>query len=90
MFLQVTKANVDKYKPHKMIPHCELSAEFESPTAETRVTPLRYRIKLLGAKEPYNMFTIKPPLSGMGNVAYNSSVGQSSSTKRTQQSTSGV
>ena len=81
----MTKSNVDKYKPHKMIPHCELSAEFESPTAETRVTPLRYQIKLLGAKEPYNMFTIKPPLPGMGNVTYRSSVGQSSSTKRSLQ-----
>ena len=44
-----------------MIPHCELSAEFESNTAEARVIPLRYQVKLLGAKEPYNMFTIKPP-----------------------------
>ena len=57
----MTKSNVDKYKPRKMIPHCELSAEFESPTAETRVTRLLYQVKLLGAKEPYNMVTIKPP-----------------------------
>ena len=86
----MTKSNVDKYKPHKMIPHCELSADFKSASFETTVTPLCYQVKLLGAKEPYNMFTIKPPLSGMGNVTYRSSVGQSLSTKRTQQSTSGV
>ena len=80
--IQVTKASVDNYKPRKLIPHCELSAEFESDIAEPRVTPLRYQLKLLGAKEPYNMFTIKPPLTGIGNVTHRSSLDESLPTKR--------
>ena len=75
---QISKKHVDSYKPHKRIPHCELSAEFKS---EVGFSPLCYQVKLLGAKEPYNMFTIKPPLTGMGNT-HRSSLGQSSSTKR--------
>ena len=71
-----------------MIPHCELSAEFESDTAEARVTPLRYQVKLLGAKEPHNMFTIKPPLTGIGHIAHHSSLGGSSPTKRPLQMSS--
>ena len=59
--LQVSKKHVDSYQPHKRIPHCELLAEFESATAETRVTPLCHRVKLLGAKQPYNMLILKPP-----------------------------
>ena len=66
-----------------MIPHCELSAEFRSVTSEAAgVTPLCYQISLLGAREPYNMFTIKPPLTGIGHVAHHSSLGRSSPTKR--------
>ena len=49
---------VDSFEPGTLIPHCELSADFES---EFKVAPLRYQVKLLGAKKPHNMFTIKPP-----------------------------
>ena len=60
-----------------MIPHCELSAEFES---EAKVAPLRYQLKLIGAKEPYNMFTIKPPLTGIRKVTHRSPLSDMSST----------
>ena len=45
-----------------MIPSCQLNAMFglfEAPSESTKkVPPLRYCVKLLGAKKPYDMFTI--------------------------------
>ena len=54
--IQVTKKHVDNYKPGRRIPRCQLSARF---TSEIQVvTPLEHQVRLLGAKEPYDMFAI--------------------------------
>ena len=74
VFLQVTKKYVDNYQPGKWIPSCQLSADIEYDSAEIKVVPFRYRVKLLGAKEPHNTFTIKPPPSSVKHgVAHHSS-----------------
>ena len=69
------KRNVDNYQSGQWIPSCELNAEFELSSTDTKPVPLRYRVNLLGAKEPHNMFTIKPPTAG---VTHHSATGQSS------------
>ena len=70
----MTKKHVDNYLPGKRIPNCQLSADLEDDSTEVKVVPFRYRIKLLGAKEPYNKFTIKPPASSIRHdVAHHSS-----------------
>ena len=63
--LQVTKKHVDNYQPGKRIPSCQLLAEYDF--AGVKVVPLRYRVKLLGAKEPHDMFTftVTPPSSSV-------------------------
>ena len=43
-----------------MIPNCQLSAEFSSSIGR-EVPSLKHRVKLLGAKDPYDTFLIKPP-----------------------------
>ena len=43
-----------------MIPNCQLSAEFLSSTGQ-EVPSLQHHVKLLGAKDPYDVFLIKPP-----------------------------
>ena len=59
---QIIKKKVDNFEPGKMIPSCQLNAMFglfEAPSESTeKVPPLRYCVKLLGAKKPYDMFTI--------------------------------
>ena len=61
--------DVDNYEPGKnMIPSCQLSAEFLSPTKGEKIPSLVYSVKLLGAKEPYNMFLIKSLTTFIGVV----------------------
>ena len=55
--LQVIKRNVDSFEPGKMIPNCQLSAEFSS-SAGQKVPSLKHRVKLLGAKDPFDTFLI--------------------------------
>lgn len=49
------KSVVDKFKPGKGIPHCQLLARVVDPSKRE---PLQYLVNLEGAKEPYNVFTI--------------------------------
>ena len=62
--IQITKKHVDNYNPSKIIPKCQLSADFMPGTGQRDIPMLQYRVKLIGAKEPHNMFVIKPPVSG--------------------------
>ena len=55
MHPQIIKKKVDNFQPGKMIPKCELNVSFTWSEP-----PLRYCVKLLGAKKPYNMFNIIP------------------------------
>ena len=61
---QIVKKHVDSYNPPKIIPKCQLSADFMSGTAQRDIPMFKYPVKLIGAKEPHNMFVIKPPVSG--------------------------
>ena len=64
----MTKRHVDSYKPGKRIPSCQLSAYFKYDSAGVKVVPFVYRVKLLGARKPHNMFTftiIPPPPSSI-------------------------
>ena len=45
-----------------MIPKCQLSADFIKPIEDGKVPMLLHHVNLIGAKEPYNTFVIKPPL----------------------------
>ena len=55
----MTKKYVDSYQPGKWIPSCQLSADHERDSTEDKVVP--FLLKLIGAKKPYNKFTIKLP-----------------------------
>ena len=70
----MTKRHVDNYQPGKSIPSCQLSADLEDGSTKIKVVPFHYRIKLLGAKKPHNVFIIKPPPShGRRGMAHHSS-----------------
>jgi len=55
MFLQITKEDVDSYKPKQRIPSCQLRAEW---TEQSQPLQLTHKVILEGAKEPYNYFRI--------------------------------
>ena len=56
---QIIKKKVDNFKPGQMIPSCQLNATIVS-VQTSKVPSLEYCVKLLGAKKPYDMFTIIP------------------------------
>ena len=62
--IQIVKKHVDSYYPPKIIPKCQLSADFMSGTGQRDIPMFQYQVKLIGAKEPQNMLVIKPPVSG--------------------------
>ena len=55
------KRHVDKFEPGKMIPKCQLSADFIKPIGDEKIPMLLHHVNLIGAKEPHNTFVIKPP-----------------------------
>ena len=65
--LQVIKRNVDNYKRGKLIPKFHLNATYSDTTCRGESIPsLDYQADLIGAKKPYNTFTInKRPASGV-------------------------
>ena len=54
--LQIIKKHVDMFKPGQRIPHCHLKAEVTSKGEKT-VSKLFHQVKLVGAKEPFNVVT---------------------------------
>ena len=64
MYMEVMKRHVDTYQPGKRIPSCQLSAVFM--LAEDKKVPLlQHQVKLVGAKEPFNVIAIElPTMSG--------------------------
>ena len=59
--LQITKEYIDRYKPGKMIPYCQLSADFESKASCKGEIPLLFcHVDVIGARKP-RKFAIKPP-----------------------------
>ena len=50
------KKHVDQFKPGQRIPHCHLKAEVTSKHKKT-VSKLFHQVRLVGAKEPFNVVT---------------------------------
>ena len=68
--MQVLKKHVDSYKPGRRIPRCQLSAMFVESDKQN-IPPLQYQVKLIGAKDPYNVVVIEPPIpSGIFTLSY--------------------
>ena len=64
MYVQIMKKYVDVYCPGKIIPKVQLVADFIAGSGQRDIPMFRYRVKLIGAKEPHNMLTIWPTISG--------------------------
>ena len=60
-FIQITKCQVDQFVPGRRVPSCQLNVKRIGQQAEQSVD-LVHRVELLGAKEPFNFFSIQPPL----------------------------
>ena len=56
------KRQVDSYEQGKLIPKCQFSAKVNIKE-EDDIPPLEHRVKLIGAKFPFNtmLFNINPP-----------------------------
>ena len=57
--IQITKRQVDRFVPGRRVPSCQLYVKWtgqQEPPVE-----LAHRVKLLGAKKPFNFFLIRPP-----------------------------
>ena len=52
---QITREQVDDFKPGCRIPSCQLKVKW---TSTEEPTDLIHTVKLLGAKEPFNFFSI--------------------------------
>ena len=75
MNLQVVKRNVDSFEVGKMIPSCQLTADFFGKEASS----LKHCVKLVGAEKPYDQFLIKPPADIIAIVAVSGECGSSPS-----------
>ena len=60
----MTKKYVDNFIGGKMIPHCQLNAEFEFSEMAKKVSSLKHQVNLSGAKYPHNIFIIDLPAKG--------------------------
>ena len=56
---QITKRQVDTFVPGRRVPSCQLCVEWAGQQKEP--LKLAHRVELLGAKEPFNFFLIRPP-----------------------------
>ena len=50
--------DADNFKPPHHIPGCELIVEWDPRDQDQQLVPLRYRVNLIGAKEPCNFFNL--------------------------------
>ena len=64
LYMEVMKKHVDNHQSGQWIPGCQLSAVF-TLAEDKRIPLLQYQVKLIGAKEPFNMMAIElPSVSG--------------------------
>ena len=61
---QVTKKQVDNFREGKLTPCCQLLAEFETYGEEKKISKLKHRVNLKGAKYPNDVFVINLPARG--------------------------
>ena len=62
-YMEVLKKHVDNFLPGRRIPKCLLSAVADE---DKKTPPLQYQVKLIGAKEPFNIMAIElPSISGI-------------------------
>ena len=64
---QVTKQQVDSYKPGKLPPCCQLHITKISLGTMILAT-VYHKVKLIGAKRPHDVFTIVLPLQGTDEI----------------------
>ena len=56
---QITKHQVDRFVPGRRVPSCQLYVKWTGQ--QQQPVELVHRVELLGAKEPFNFFLIRPP-----------------------------
>ena len=56
---QITKRQVDRFEPGRRVPSCQLYVKWTGH--QEQPVELAHRVKLLGAKKPFNFFLIRPP-----------------------------
>ena len=59
LFYQITKHQVDRFVPGRRVPSCQLYVKWTG--GQEQPVELVHRVELLGAKEPFNFFLIRPP-----------------------------
>ena len=55
--IQVTKEQVDYFKPGRRIPCCQMRAT-HPPVGDDQTPELTHRVQLKGARQPFNSLTI--------------------------------
>ena len=55
---QISRKNVNDYKPGQWIPECELLVEWDPSQKDKKPVRLRHRVNLIGARAPYNYFNL--------------------------------
>ena len=72
--MKVIKKHVDSHQSVQWISGCQLSAVFVL-AENKRIPPLQYQVKLIGAKEPFNMMAIElPSVSGTQEILIKCSI----------------
>ena len=61
---QISREEVDKYKPGQWIPECQLIVQWAKE--DQRPVQLRHKVDLIGAIAPYNFiyFSLNPAIEG--------------------------
>ena len=59
LIFQIMRRQVDQFAPGQWVPSCQLSVEWTKE--QENPTKLVHRVKLVGAKEPFNFFSIQSP-----------------------------
>jgi hypothetical protein len=55
---------VDNFREGKLTPCCQLKAEVSG--RRKKIPVLNHRVRLKGARRPYNFFTLELPINGIG------------------------
>ena len=58
LFCQITKRQVNRFVPGRRVPSCQLYVKWIGQ--QEQPVELVHRVELIGAKEPFNFFLIRP------------------------------
>ena len=65
---QISRRDVNDYKPGQWIPECELLVEWDPEQKDKKPVPLRHRVNLIGARVPYNYFNLNLNPAWKGSI----------------------